>query len=74
MFLQVNSRLKNILDERGLSIRKVAADTGLQFESVRRLYNNDTERFPREILAKLCEYLGVGISDLLILENGDRQD
>jgi len=72
--LQVNSRLKNILDERGLSIRKVAADTGLQFESVRRLYNNDTERFPREILAKLCEYLGVGISDLLILENGDRQD
>lgn len=72
--MQVNSRLKNILDERGLSIRKVAADTGLQFESVRRLYNNDTERFPREILAKLCEYLGVGISDLLILENGDRQD
>jgi DNA-binding Xre family transcriptional regulator len=69
--LQVNSRLKAILDERGISIRKAAADTGIQFESLRRLYNNDTERFPREILARLCTYLKVDISDLLEL---DRQD
>jgi len=67
--LKVNSKLKTILDERGLSIRKVASDTGLQFESVRRLYNDDTERFPREVLAKLCEYLNIKIEDLLTLNN-----
>lgn len=69
--MKINSRLKAILDERGLSIRKVAADTGIQFETVRRLYNNDMERFPREALAKLCDYLQVDVSDLLKL---DRQE
>jgi DNA-binding Xre family transcriptional regulator len=69
--LRVNSRLKEILDERGISIRKAAADTGIQFESLRRLYNNETERFPREMLAKLCTYLNVDIPDLLKL---DRQE
>ena len=67
--MKVNSKLKTILDERGLSIRKVASDTGLQFESVRRLYNDDTERFPREVLAKLCKYLNIKIEDLLTLNN-----
>ena len=72
--MQVNSTLKKILDERNLSIRKVASDTGIAFESVRRIYNNDTERFPRDVLAKLCAYLDVGIADLLELEKADRQD
>lgn len=69
--MRVNSKLKSILDERGISIRKAAADTGIQFESLRRLYNNETERFPREVLAKLCTYLQVDISDLLELNRQD---
>lgn len=69
--MRVNSKLKAILDERGLSIRKVAADTGIQFESLRRFYNNETERFPRELIAKLCDYLDADIVDLLEL---DRQE
>ena len=64
----VNSTLKSILDDRNLSIRKVAADTGIHFESFRRFYHNETERFPREILSKLCAYLEVDISDLIKLE------
>ncbi len=66
--MPINCKLKTILDSRGLSIRKVAADTGVQFESLRRLYNNETERLPREILAKLCDYLQVDIADLIKLE------
>ena len=67
--MRVNCMLKPIIDGRNISIRKVAADTGINFESLRRIYNNDTERFPKEILAKLCEYLDVDISDILKLED-----
>lgn len=74
ILLPVKCSLKTILDSRSLSIRKVAADTGIQFESLRRLYNNDTERYPREILAKLCDYLKVDICDLIKLEIKKVQD
>ena len=67
----INSKLKSIIDERGLSIRKVAADTGINFESLRRFYNNDTERYSRDVLEKLCKYLNVDIPDLIQL---DRQE
>lgn len=71
--MPVECKLKEIMDQRGLSIRKVAADTGIQFESLRRIYNNETERMPLNILAKLCDYLEVDISDILKLEGKDRQ-
>lgn len=67
--MRVICMFKPIIDERGISIRKVAADTGINFESLRRIYNNDTERFPKDVLAKLCEYLNVDISDFLKLED-----
>ena len=65
--LQVHSNLKTILDDRGISIRQVSRDINYRFDSVRQLYNNETERYPRELLAKLCEHLKIRISDLLIL-------
>jgi len=72
--LKVRFKLKELLETRGISIRQLANDTGYPFESLRRIYNNDTERFPKEILASLCEYLGVGISDIIVLEDDDRQE
>lgn len=65
----VNSNLKQILDERGLSIRQVARDIEYRLESVRQLYNNETERYPRELLTKLCEYLKVTPGDILSIND-----
>jgi DNA-binding Xre family transcriptional regulator len=65
----VRSNLKKLLDERSMSIRKFSADTGLQFETLRRMYNDDTKQYNKQMIAKVCEELEIEISDLLILED-----
>jgi DNA-binding Xre family transcriptional regulator len=64
----VKSNLKRILDERDISIRQLARDIDHRLESVRQLYNDELERYPRELLTKLCTYLDVTPGDLLIIE------
>lgn len=61
----LKSKLKLIVDERGLSIREVSRGTGINFEVVRRVYNDTMERYPRDVLDKLCKYLNVTVQDIL---------
>jgi DNA-binding Xre family transcriptional regulator len=67
--MRAKSNLKAKLDEREISIRQFAEDTGLPFETLRRLYNDDTKQYQRDTLGRICEVLGVEISDILILVN-----
>lgn len=67
VILRVHSNLKQILDERNLSIRKVSHDIDYRFGTVRQMYNDETKHYPEELLSKLCEYLNVEIKDLLVL-------
>lgn len=64
----INSNLKQILDQRELTIRQVAREIDYRFESVRQLYNNENKNYPRELLTKLCEYLDITPGELLTLE------
>ena len=64
--VKVHSNLKAIMDERGLSVRQVSRDIDYPFESVRILYNDASERYPRELLSRLCNYLDVSVHRLLI--------
>lgn len=61
----IRSRLKEIVDEKGLSIRKVAVDSELHFEPVRRMYNDTMERYPRDMLDKLCALFDIEVGELL---------
>jgi DNA-binding Xre family transcriptional regulator len=61
----VASNLKRILDERDISIRQLASDTGLNFETVRRLYNDETRQYQRESIAAVCVALGIEVGELL---------
>ncbi|MBU9705901.1 helix-turn-helix transcriptional regulator [Paenibacillus sp. AK121] len=63
----IHSNLKAIADARGLTVRQIARDIDYRFESVRTMYNDEMERYPRDLLAKLCSYLDVGIDELLTL-------
>ena len=56
-----------VAESRGVSIRKIAQDIGYRFESVRLMYNDEMERYPRDLLTKLCVYFGVTVSELLTL-------
>lgn len=61
----LKSNLKQILDDRGISIRHLAQAIDYRFESVRNLYNDDIERLPKDLLYRVCTYLEIEIGDLL---------
>lgn len=61
----IKSKLKEIADSRELSIREIARGSDCHFEIIRRLYNDTMERYPRDVIDKLCAYLNVGVGDLL---------
>jgi putative transcriptional regulator len=69
--VNIQSNLKQILDQRNLSIRQVSKDIDYRFDSVRQLYNNENKTYPRELLSKLCAYLNVTPGELLSLEKED---
>jgi DNA-binding Xre family transcriptional regulator len=71
---RAKSNLKAILDARDMSIRQLSEKTGLPFESLRRLYNDETKQYQRDTIGKICEELQIEISDLLILVDEPEKD
>jgi putative transcriptional regulator len=69
----INSNLKAILDSRGLSIRKVSNDIDYRFETIRRMYNNDLQHYPKDLIDRLCSYLEIGVEDLLEYKKEDTE-
>ncbi|KRG13362.1 hypothetical protein ACA30_15810 [Virgibacillus soli] len=67
--MKIKSNLKTLLGDK--SIRQFAKETGLPFETLRRLYNDETERYQRDTLARVCETLNVGIDEVLLLVNDE---
>lgn len=63
----VKSNLKTILDERGISIRELARQTELPFETLRRLYNDETKQYQRDTIATVCVALGIEVGELITL-------
>lgn len=43
--------------------------TGLGNHTVSKLYNNRFERVDRETIEKLCDFLGVDVSELFVLKD-----
>ncbi|WP_081481710.1 helix-turn-helix domain-containing protein [Paenibacillus elgii] len=70
--MSLKSNLKQILDEKNISIRQLSKDTNYRFESVRLLYNDEMERFPRDLIDVVCTYLQISVSDLLVLEGNEK--
>lgn len=70
MSARIYSRLQALTDAKGVSLREVARDTvgERSFESIRRLAANETSRYSRDLLEKLCDYFDCEISDILVLE------
>lgn len=61
----IKSNLKPILDERNISIRKLSNDIDHGFNTVRKLYHDEMERYPRDLLDKVCTYLDIELHELL---------
>lgn len=64
----VYMRLPELLSEKGISRAKLCRDLNLQRTNVNRYYNNKSQRYDCEFLARICEYLDCDISELLELK------
>lgn len=71
---RVKSNLKTIIDPRKISIRQLANMADLKFETVRRLYNDDTKQYQRDTLGSICEVLDIKIDELLILVDKEEDE
>jgi putative transcriptional regulator len=71
---RVKSNLKPILDERDISIRKFAEMSGLQYETLRRLYNDTAKQYQRETIGTVCEVLEIELNELLFLVDVKEKD
>ena len=63
--MSVRIRLRELLDERGMSQTAVQARTGFAYSTVNYLYNNKPRRVELETLDVLCEVLNCSIGELL---------
>ena len=51
------------------SLRQVAVETGVKPYTVYGFANNTLREFPSDAIAKLCDYFGCEVGDLLHLED-----
>lgn len=72
--MYLRCKLDEILkDKNNMSIREAEKLTGLNFETLRKLYNNDAMQWHRDTLAQLMVGLNISdISDLIETVEGDR--
>ena len=63
--MSVRFRLRELLDERGMSQTELQARTGFAYSTVNDLYNNKPRRVELETLDVLCEVLNCSIGELL---------
>lgn len=54
-------------EQRRINLRTVAAETGISYYTITAIANDTIQEYPKEVLAKLCEYLPCDLSDLLYL-------
>jgi putative transcriptional regulator len=67
----VKVNLAALMDKRGIMIKDLAAQTGLNVKTISDLRKNSYDRIGLDTIAKLCDALGVGVADLLVLSPQD---
>lgn len=65
----IRCNLWRILDDKGMKLRELERLIGCRFESLRNLANDETKRFPNELLYDVCRALNVTIGELLYLDH-----
>jgi DNA-binding Xre family transcriptional regulator len=58
---------KSTNEGRRITLKKAADETGISYYTMTAIANNTIKEYPAEALAKLCQYLGCDIGDVLSL-------
>ncbi len=70
----VELRLKDVLEERGISRNQLAKLIDARFEVVSKWYDGNVEKMDLDILARICYALDCQIEDLLVYVSGKGLD
>lgn len=65
----VKCHLSRILGERKLKVAEVARDTGINRNTIHRLYNETATRLELDVIEQLCRYLDIAIGDLFEIQD-----
>lgn len=58
-------KLRNILNERNISINKIMKDTNTDFKVIKRIMSGDLVKIDIFVLARICDYLDCSIEDII---------
>lgn len=61
----IRCHFARLLGDRKLKISDVARDTGINRNTLTRLYYESVERYDAEVLNRLCDYLKCPVGELL---------
>ena len=64
----VSCHLKEIMQDRKVSIYKLSSASNIKYEVIKRYYDDNVLRYDADILAKLCFCLDCDLSSLLKYE------
>ncbi len=62
----IDNRLSEVLGRRRMNVSELARGAGISRSAAHKLYHDRTESFDREVLDRVCAFLGVGVGDLLV--------
>lgn len=63
--------LSRILGDKKLKVAEVARDTGINKNTLHRLYNETATRIDLEVVEQLCRYLEIEIGELFEIVDGE---
>lgn len=67
----VELRLKELMDERGMTRNQLARLIDARFEVVSKWYNGKVEKLDLDILARMCYALDCEVSDIVVYVHGN---
>jgi putative transcriptional regulator len=64
----IKCHLSTLLGQKKLKVAEVARDTGINKNTLHRLYNETATRVEMEVIEKLCVYLNIDLNELFSLD------
>ena len=66
---EFNFKLKNILNNKKISINKLMRDTNTDYKDIKRIINGEITKIDLFVIARLCNYLDCNLNDLISYTN-----
>lgn len=67
--IMITFQLKKLLDERKITMYRLARDTGVSDRTIAGMYHNKIQRLDLPLLDKICRYLECQPGDIIIMQD-----